>query len=416
LLIIANTLSFNGGSTFIVRVAKELKKRGKKIGVLLLINKIDPNLEKELKDLAEIYYLWNFFKFKSTNSFNKTQLNIFAPINFKKLIKVINKYENSLHIMGVFGLLFTNRLVKYTNKIKLTVGIYQQYEFMYKESSYLTKYTQRLFKNIDCSSVIFFNEANKASYSGFFKVNYERSPIMPIGISISYSNKIYGKFSSRKIVSVGNLYNFKTYNLHIVNLMPELLKIDKNFTYEIYGEGELKNEINKLINDLSLQDNVFLKGRIEYSKFSKVLEDTFLFVGSGTAILEAAVLGVPSIVGIESSKVPETFGFLSDIKGFSYNEYNIFSKIFLIKDRIIEILQEQNWEKASIDCKNKAKEFSIENTVGILCDVNKNNKHSTINSMNNLNYFKLLFSFLFILFKHIFNIDRSFANRRNLST
>ena len=48
-----------------------------------------------------------------------------------------------------------------------------------------------------------------------------------------------------------------------------------------------------------------------------------VFVGSGTSIIESSALGIPSIIGIESNNDGETYGFFSNLRGYSYNEDNL---------------------------------------------------------------------------------------------
>ena len=412
MFIIANDLGFHGGSTFIIRLCREMKKRGNKVGVLILMDRIDKKLEQELCSVSDVFYLKDFLFFKGS-FFTKNQTGIFLPINFSKLNKVIFNYGKHIHILGLFGLFFIKRMVENNYNIKVSVGIYHQREFMFDTKSYFGKYVQDLFKSIDYKSIIFFNEANKKSYGLFFKKNYSNSPLIPVGIELPKLEKKYGKNNSFKIVSIGNLHKFKTYNIHIVKLMPKLLQINPKFTYEIYGEGELEHHIRKLITDLSLEGKVFLMGQVEYSKFSLVLEDAFLFVGSGTAIVESAALGIPSLIGIESTTEPITYGFLSDINGFSYNELNEFNRISQMFDCIEKItLSKEEWEKTSFACIEKSKEFSVEKTANEFIIQDKENKTNI--KKGNYNYFLLLGSFLILVVKHILKIDRTFAQRRDI--
>ena len=411
MFIIANALPFNGGSTFIIRLCREMKKRDKKVAVLILMDIIDKKLEKELSSVADVFYLKDFLLFDLPID-RINQLSVFLPINFTKLYNILTNYEGHIHVMGLFGLFFSKRIIENNYNIRVSAGIYHQKEFMFDTNNYFGKYTQKLFKSLDEDSVIFYNEANKLSYGLFFKKNYLNSPLIPIGIELPELKEKFGKSNSFKIVSIGNLNKFKTYNIHIVKLMPKLLEINSNFTYEIYGEGELDSYLKDLIKELSLEGKVFLKGQIEYSKFSLVLVDAFLFVGSGTAIIEAAALGIPSLIGIESTNEPITYGFLSDIKGFSYNELNDFNKIYQMSNCIEKIsLSDAEWEKISFSCIEKSKEFSVEKTADEFV-IQDNIIESNI-LKGDYNYSLLFFSFIVLMIKHIFKIDRSFAQRRD---
>ena len=397
-----------------VRLSREYLRRGKRVGVLILMDKISTDLKKQLDQVADVYLLKDFINYPFKWA-ARSQLGIFCPVNINKLSAIIHFYGPHVHVMGVFGLLFATQYIKKSNaEIKLTAGIYQQYEFMFNSKSFLAQFSQKLFKNLGSKNTIFFNEATIKSHSKFFGTDYSHAPLVPVGIELPQKNSIKGGVQSYKIVSIGNLYRFKTYNLHIVNLMPELLKINKSFTYEIYGEGELEQEIKILIQRLGLEKKVFLKGRIPYSQFSEVLDGAFVFVGSGTAIVEASALGIPSVIGIESSLEPVTYGYLSDVQGFSYNEFNEFQKTILMFDVIEAItLDRDYWNKASRDCKNKASQFSIVHTVDGFEEVLDSACYFDAVSMESVSNIKLLSSFIFLGLIDYLKIDSTFSNRRN---
>lgn len=409
MIIIANSLFFNGGTTFILRLSKALEKQNKNIGVLVLHNKIDSHLELEIKKYANIYYLKDFIYPKLSFAW-RSPLGCFFPLKYNKLFKLIDKYSGELHIMGMLGLFFSLR-VAVKKKIKISIGVYHQYEYMFISRSFFSKYLQNIISIIDCKSFVFFNEANISSYSIFFKKKFKTSSLLPIGIEMPERSNIEGNFDSARIVSIGNLYDFKTYNLHIINIIEELLPYNANITYEIYGRGPLEDKVKQLIIAKGYEDRVFLKGSIPYEQFQNILKGSFLFVGSGTALLEAAAIGIPSLTGIESTDTPITFGFLNDINGFSYNEINDFQETFLMTDKIKQILVNKNeWKKSAMACQLKSKDFSISITAtGLLTIYNKL-------SYVNLKYFpfaRIFSSFLLIGIFDKLKIDKSFSGRHN---
>lgn len=414
MFIVANSFAFNGGSTFIIRLAREYTSRGKKIAVLILVDNIEPNLKKQLDQVADVYLLKDFIRSPFKWTYN-SQLGIFFPINFDKLKSVVGNYGDHIHIMGIFGLLFVDRIIRRCNyRFEVSAGVYHQYEYMFDSSSLLVNYSQKLFRSLGHKGVVFFNEANKESYSKFFCVDYSNSLMVPIGIEFPKINNIKGSADCYRIVSIGNLNSFKTYNLHLIKMMPELLKINEKFTYEIYGEGELELEANSLIQQLGLENKVFLKGRIPYSQFSDVLNGAFLFVGSGTAILEASALGIPSIVGIESIQEPLTYGYLSDIAGFSYNEFNESQKTVQMFDLIEKIaLDACLWEKTSLGCRNKAEQFSIVHTVDGFERAEINKPYMDPSSFAPYDGLRLCCDFLLLGLKQFLRIDNSFSQRRH---
>jgi 1,2-diacylglycerol 3-alpha-glucosyltransferase len=366
MLIIANTLEFNGGTTFVLRFCRESFRRGKRLGVLVLMDNPEKRLLQEIERYADVYFLSSYVGGR-LRSLSKGPLIGFMPFNRSALSDIFHRYGDTVHVMGVFGLLFVSRLVKrFGRAIKTSVGIYHQNEFMFSGVNYyFAKEAQRIFGLLGPQGIVFFNELNARSYARFFGVDYSRSVVVPIGIELpSLERDFLGSKNSRRIVSIGNLLEFKRYNWHVINCMPELLSIDPRFRYEIYGEGPYEQDLRELAAELGVSEAVEFKGRIPYSQFSSVMDGAFVFVGSGTAIIEAAALGVPALIGIESTRDPITYGFLCDVEGLSYNELEQGIPLVGISEKIQEIsVNEVTWQEVAIACQGKAETFSISRTL-----------------------------------------------------
>ncbi|MDF2414981.1 glycosyltransferase [Aeromonas sp. 1HA1] len=421
MLIIANTLDFNGGTTFILRYCRESYRRGKRMGVLVMTGKNASPLPlyHEICKYADVYYLEEFMRFSASRALSNTPLIGFLPINIESVNKIIIKHNNSVHVMGVFGLLFINKVVgKISSMVRISVGIYHQNEFMFNSNWYFTKLVHRIFKKISSNGVVFFNEANINSYSIFFDIDYSSATLVPIGIELPLQQGVcYGSSSGRQIVSIGNLYNFKTYNQHIITIMPSLIKLDPEFSYEIYGDGPYEKELREIVEKLGIVDKVNFNGRIPYSEFATVLHGAFMFVGSGTALVEAAALGVPAMIGIESSKQAITYGFLNEINGYSYNEFEINRTTFEMQDKIQIILDDsESWERVSKFCQDKAADFSISKTYELIEKREYSFPVLIPEKMNVFIRWRVIFSFLLCIFFHVCKIDRSFSNRRDQGT
>lgn len=416
MLFIANALPFNGGTTFILRLCRELSARGKKVGVLVLFDEIDRSLEEEIKKYAEVYYLQDFAPSLCRFAF-KSQLGSFLPLNFNGVDKVIEKYGRHVHVMGVFGLLFIARyLKKGFDQVGLSVGIYHQNEFMFSGVDYyFANQAKKIFSSMDSRALVFFNEASRSSYSKFFGKNYLGSSFLPVGVALPDSSLgIVGSFSSNRIVSIGNLHNFKTYNKHVISCMPYLLSFRPDLMYEIYGEGDCRAELELLAVSLGVSNFVQFKGTIAYEDMGGVLRGALLFVGSGTAIVEASALGIPSVIGIESSLEPVTYGVLGDVSGFTYHEMVPGREVISIKDLILSLIEDfQAWEFAAISCQRKASEFSVVNTANGFIRLSEFNVQSCSSDILEYSNGMAFFSFGVCLCKHILGVDVEFSNRRN---
>ncbi len=108
------------------------------------------------------------------------------------------------------------------------------------------------------------------------------------------------------LLSIGELHKNKGYDLFI----PALKKVEKDFIYLIIGEGEERNNIERLIENNDLKDKVFLLGRIEnayrYIKAADVFvlpsrTEAFPYVLlesglAGACILASNVGGIPEVI------------------------------------------------------------------------------------------------------------------------
>ncbi len=139
---------------------------------------------------------------------------------------------------------------------------------------------------------------SKGAQSFFNKVVQSRSVVIPNPVFVKADDYPEVKVRKKVIVTVGRLHPQKNQKLlvdafaHIADCIPE-------YTLEIYGEGELKNELQKQIDDLNLTNRVFLKGTSK--EIHRLIYDASLFVlssdyeGLPNTLLEAMALGIPSI-------------------------------------------------------------------------------------------------------------------------
>ena len=420
MLLIANVLELNGGTTFVLRVAREFYKRNQKIGVLVLVDKVNAALEQSIRQYADIYYLKDFTR-RIYGPLANTPLGVFAPVDLSKIATLLNSYNAHVHVMGVFGLLFIKRCLDAVEvEVRVSFGIYHQNEMMFDGVPYyFARKAKELFASLPAESIVFFNEKNSSSYGAFFGNDYSMSTIVPIGIDIPMGTgaEVLGQAESSRIVSIGNLYAFKSYNRHVITLLPELKKIRPNLVYEIYGTGEYEPELLALVSSLQLESSVKFKGSIGYEDIPKVLNGALAFVGSGTAILEAAALGVPAIVGIESTEQPITYGLLSDINGLSYNELDTAQRTYLMKDVLQSILDSADkWQCAAVACKTKSSLFSIERTVdGLMRLETLSMNLSAFKFMKYSNKWAFC-SFLMCAAKQALLGDKTFSSRREQGT
>lgn len=125
--------------------------------------------------------------------------------------------------------------------------------------------------------------------------NLKNSVIIPNPITVNtYSHSV----DKNKVVSVGRLTAQKNHNL----LLEAFADVSKKFPLsylEIYGKGELENDLRNKINKLGLKEKVFLQGNVNdvHTRISDaaVFCLTSDYEGLSNAFLEAMMMGIPCV-------------------------------------------------------------------------------------------------------------------------
>lgn len=372
MLFIYGSLALGGIETFFVRMAKARAKIGLKTKILLLHNKASSNSEllDEMGKYAEVYYLADFICLpKFVFAFIPYHLLLLVPL--RKELRHIFDGVRQVHVSsGALGFFYLKVSALFELNIPLTIGVYHSREFIWEVDGGVPFYEranrQLFFKLLSRENLIFFNERLVSSYEEFLGHDMVGVNVFPLGVTSSNARVDTGERKKNKskdliIGSIGRLVDFKTYNLWMIDVVYDLIGRGLPVRYIVYGDGPLRSEMIKKIEAYGLLDRIELRGLLEYSKFSQAISEFDIFIGSGTAIIEAAGQGVPSLVGIESVEAPVTYGFLSEIPGFTYNEDNLYTK-FLAVDKIFEFINMDSRSMTKIACDHigKADIFSIE--------------------------------------------------------
>ena len=110
-----------------------------------------------------------------------------------------------------------------------------------------------------------------------------------------------------KIVTVGSLKEQKNHRL-LIQAFQVILQSHPDYQLWIYGEGELREELEKLICENGLQDNVFLPGTkkdvLERIRDAEVFVMSSDYEGLSNAFLEAMMMGL-TVVSTECAGADE---------------------------------------------------------------------------------------------------------------
>jgi 1,2-diacylglycerol 3-alpha-glucosyltransferase len=380
--------------------------------IITIDKTVDITLFNELKQYCSIIFLEDIVTLPKLARRNG-QLGVFLPLRRTAVESIMAKHGNILHAMGCFGLILAQRIFNTIPQTKISTAVYHQNEFLFKTPFFFENCIASYLKNLPAENIIFFNQFNRNQYSSHFNSRFAYSSIAPIGIDLPQDGKASILQQPGRVVSVGNLVNFKKYTRHTINAVANLRRLGFDISYDIYGDGPERPELEKLVDDLNIRDSVTFHGRIPYENFNMVVSQAMAFIGSGTAVVEAAALGIPSLIGIESVEQPVTYGYLHQIEGYSYNEWMPSRATYLIEDLLKGLLTDNNVGEIGKQCAKKAQEFSISKTIEVFLTTNLSLK--SVKKASFATLMTTFLSFILIAIADIARLDKSFRNRRDQS-
>lgn len=284
-----SSLTIGGAEKLTLTIAEELANdKNFSVFIIVLKNKIDLKASKNIKILTvnsrfNIFRTLIFIVNQLINNDIEYLYSVMERANFINYILSLfyKKYKPLYSIHSTPSVSFKNRiLVKrifinmlykhFLSKDKIITvsnGIKQELKDMYNLSN-----IQVIYNPVDIEKI------NKLSEE--------------LVDDIYFSNKCFN------IVAVGRLVKHKGFHRLII-AMSELVKENSNVCLYIIGDGDLKNELNDLINKLKLDKNVsiigFKNNPYKYMKNCDVFILSSLWEGFGIVIAEAMSLGLPVI-------------------------------------------------------------------------------------------------------------------------
>jgi hypothetical protein len=159
-------------------------------------------------------------------------------------------------------------------------------------------------------STYFMNDAALAAHQTYWQRSLAEYPVLrivgrePTALYELSSDMERGTSNSAypplRIVSVGRLVAFKSYNMHAAKIIRQLLDAGIDATWDIWGYGPDEAAILSTIEKYDVSSYLRLRGSLPHYSFDETVSSYDVFVGMGTAVLEAAKTGMPAIVGVEN--------------------------------------------------------------------------------------------------------------------
>jgi glycosyltransferase involved in cell wall biosynthesis len=165
----------------------------------------------------------------------------------------------------------------------------------------------------------------------------------PLKFNAETQRERFGIFNENVVLFVGRLASYKGVE-YLLKSMPPVIKEFKDTVLVIVGEGNIRNELEKLTKKLGLQEHVRFLGSLPSDQIPEIMSLATVFVlpslveSFGVVIAEALSMEKP-VIASNVGGIPEVLekgktGVLvsrQDVKGLS--------------EAIVSVLSDQNWAR-----------------------------------------------------------------------
>lgn len=297
-------LRIGGIETYLCRIAKELSGCNILVFVWVVKNSKDEELYINLKKYATVNFIGNF---------NRLSIVYVKPIT-------LPKDTDFVVAMGQTALTFAMRACAKLNRpVKLVIGVFSQWEFISTLDVYRNRVTNNMFERLTPNNVFFCTEGCRNYHTKVYKKSID-SKVSPLLIDLDKftttkaSENVVDK-SILKIISVGRITPFKTYNYQMPHIMKSLVNKGFNVQWDVYGDGVGMRDLKRIIIETDMSSHITLHGMLPYSELPEKFNAADIFVGAGTSIIESSSAGLPAIVALDDIDEPMSPGFFCDREG-----------------------------------------------------------------------------------------------------
>lgn len=168
---------------------------------------------------------------------------------------------------------------------------------------------KRAFFTLPTGSTYFMNEPARLAHFAHWNRSLEEYKILQIVGRDPTAVNTSACVARVRIVSVGRLVPFKSYNRHAPAIVAKLRSDGLDVTWDIWGYGPDESIISEAIESLGVSSSVRLLGSIDHSQFDETVSGYDVFIGMGTAVLEAGKTETPTLVAVENTS-DRCYGFL----------------------------------------------------------------------------------------------------------
>lgn len=172
-------------------------------------------------------------------------------------------------------------------------------------------FLRNIFLRAPKQSTYFMNDVTLEAHENEWKRSLAEWPILRLPVGETNSNWQPKNDGVLKIVSVGRIVPFKDYNRAAPDIAASLIRAGLDVCWTIWGHGEDEEIVNKFISERGVKGSVKLMGSLPYSRLEQEIIQHDVFIGMGTALLEASLAGMPTICALENGR-GAGYGFMTE--------------------------------------------------------------------------------------------------------
>ena len=303
-VLVYDKLCHGGIETMILRLSKKIRESG---AYVCLVCKKGGDLDAAINIYADIFYQ------QSTADISDVSLRILEKTTQCQSIIMI-----SFDVGASTRAVYLEQLLAEKISIKNITGIFHPRAYFMPcqpaDRVFLNRITLLLY---GARNTFFMNAECKLSHAKKFGLDYGFSPIIILPViddtnhEPTYSPRM-APGSALKVLSVGRIVPFKAYNRGAPAILKSLFSAGVDAEWDIYGYGPDEAEVDAAARELGVSDQLSLRGLLPYGELPSIINRYDVFVGMGTAVLEAAALGLPSICAIVDQK-DRSYGFVHEL-------------------------------------------------------------------------------------------------------
>jgi len=224
----------------------------------------------------------------------------------------------------------------------------------------LRLFTNNILRTIGRQGMLFLSDEQLANFRAAFG-NRTGGVIWPLPVDLSdfpetARNPVWGH-----LASIGRLSSMKEYNLYMPRVVRSLVDRGYDVRWTVYGDGPYHDRIKAIAEEQCVSDRIQLMGRWPHHRFSEALESAYVFVGMGTAMVEAALCGVPGPVAIAYDQEGATYGTIVELGFGNIGDRLAEDPPFSVEAEIEKILclSSEGYAKTMVETRSAAERYDL---------------------------------------------------------